>query len=283
VDSRKAVLIHFSDDFSVTAVDQEGADYLHMDIAPELHCPEDDEEEVSLTVIRKMCEQLDLKEWANEFFTVTDKKVLAAAVQKVARGGKTDPNLRVRLLADRNITFHGQHHEEGKVKAIITVPKSEVRDFMNRSGEYGVIYEFTDRGKNDAWKKINLPLDWDLGDIIKSISSLPNEVRAKVRGFVPTLRGYAVRVDPDDEALVTTVLLPELAEQLGPSLGLRPSSAWLLKNLPRRINKQGIIQMLAADGGRWRPWHVLPRFAVNDRNPRHSAWVVDAEGPPPCG
>ncbi len=280
-DSRKAILIHFNDDFSVTTVDQEGADFLQMDIAPELHCPEDDEEELFLTVYRKMCEQLDLKEWADEFFSFTDKKVLAAAVQKVARSGKTDPSLRVRLLADRGITFHGHRYEEGKIRAIITVPKQEVNEFMCRAGEYGVIYEFTDRSRNDGWKKINLPLEWSLNDIIKAIASLPNEVRAKVRGFVPTMRGYAVRVDPADEALVTTVLLPELAEQLGSSLGLRPNSAWLLKNLPRRINRQGIIQMLAADGGRWQPWHVLPRYAVNDRNPRHSTWVVDAEGPPP--
>ncbi len=106
-------------------------------------------------------------------------------------------------------------------------------------------------------------------------------MRLKVRGFVPTTRGYAVRVNPDDEALVTTVLLPELAEQLGPSLGLRPNSAWLLTNLQRRINKQGIIQMLSTENGRWQPWHVLPRYAVSDRNPRSSTWVVDAEGPPP--
>ncbi len=90
-----------------------------------------------------------------------------------------------------------------------------------------------------------------------------------------------MRVHQDDEALVTTVLLPELAEQLGPSLGLRPNSSWLLRNWQRRINKQGIIKMLAAAVGRWQPWHVLPRYAMNDRNPRSSTWVVDAEGPPP--
>ncbi len=146
-DSRKVVLIHFNDDFSVTAVDQEGADYLGMDIAPELHCPEDVEEEISMTVIRKMCEQLDLKEWADEFFAISDRKVMVAAVQKLARGGKPDPSLRVRLLADRSLNFHGQHYEEGKVRAILTVPKHEVDDFLDRAGEYGVLYEFADRGK----------------------------------------------------------------------------------------------------------------------------------------
>ncbi len=278
---RKVILIHFSDDVSVTTVDQEGADYLGLSIAPELCCPEDADEEIAMTVVRRMCEQLDLKEWADQFFAYSDRKVTVAAVQKLARGGKSDPSLRVRLLADRSVNFHGQHFEEGKVRAILTVPKHEVDDFLGRSGEYGVLYEFADRGRNNSWKKINLPLDWDLNDVITSIAALPVDVRPKVRGFVPTARGYAVRVNPDDEALVTTVLLPELAEQLGPSLGLRPNSAWLLKNLPRRINKQGLIQMLSTENGRWRPWHVLPRYVVSDRNPRYSAWVVDAEGPPP--
>ncbi len=64
-DSRKVVLIHFNDNFSVTTVDQEGADDLDLNIAPELHCPEDAEEEIALTVVRKMCDQLDLKDWAD--------------------------------------------------------------------------------------------------------------------------------------------------------------------------------------------------------------------------
>ncbi len=93
------------------------------------------------------------------------------------------------------------------------------------------------------------------------------EIRKKILGIVPTSRGLAFRVRLDDQAEATRALVPELADQLGASLGLQPNSTWLIKKLPRRISKQEIIKLLASAAGRWTPSHV--------------SWIVEAEEPPP--
>ncbi len=100
-------------------------------------------------------------------------------------------------------------------------------------------------------------------------------------GVVPTSRGFAFRVRPDDQAEATTALVPELAEQLGPALGLQPNSTWLLRNVPRRILKQDLIKLLASEAGLWTACHALPTYAVNDRRATGSTWIVEAEEPPP--
>ncbi len=274
------ILIHFDHNNTLYLTDQRGADILHLEIAPELDCPEETDDDVAITVVRPLCEAAGLKEWSDDFFSITSREEQVKAVRKLVGSGKVNPTMRIRIIADRSIKLHGKHHEEGKVRAIASVPKGQVNDLMTRSGEFGVLFEFAERNLNDIWKKVNLPLEWDANDVVKAIAELEPSVRAKVKGFVPSTKGFAARVLPEDECAVTAALLPELAEQLGASLGLQPTSSWIVKNLPKRINKQGIIQLLASGAGRWQPWQVLPRFTLPDRSARGSTWVVDAEIPP---
>ncbi len=279
-ESRKVVLIHFDNSNTLYPVDQNGADMLRLDIAPELECPEDTDDDIAITVVRPLCEATGLKEWSDEFFAITSRDEQVKAVRKLVGSGKANPTMRIRIIANRSYQLHGKHYDEGKVRAIASVPKRFVGDLLARSGEFGVLFEYAERNLNDVWKKVNLPLEWDANDVVKAISELEPSVRAKVKGFVPSTRGYAVRVLPDDECAVTTALVPELAEQLGASLGLQPTSSWTVRKLPKRITKQGIIQLLASGAGRWQPWQVLPRFTLPDRSARGSTWVVDAEIPP---
>ncbi len=279
-ESRKVILIHFDDSNTLYLTDQRGADVLQLDIAPELECPEEVDDDVAITIVRPLCEAAGLKEWSDEFFSLTSRDDQIKAVRKLVGSGKANPNMRIRIVADRSIKLHGKHHDEGKVRAIASVPKGQVNDLMSRSGEFGVLFEYAERNLNDAWRKINLPLEWDANDVVKAIAELEPAVRAKVKGFVPSTKGFAARVLPEDEHAVTSTLLPELAEQLGASLGLQPNSSWIVRNLPKRITKQGIIQLLASGAGRWQPWQVLPRFTLPDRGARGSSWVVDAEMPP---
>ncbi len=187
----------------------------------------------------------------------------------------------MRVIADRTYKFRDRILPNSRIRSIITVATTEVEEFLSKSGQYGILYEHPDRHSNSRMAKINLPLEWDLNDAIREVAKLEATLRKKVLGIVPTSRGFAARVRPDDKAEVTTVLCPELAEQLGPSLGLQPNSSWLVRNLPRRINKQDLSRILASEAGPWSAWHVLPRYTANDNRPGGSTWVVEAEEPPP--
>ncbi len=281
MEAKNVVVIHINGNNSYSLGGQEAAEHLGMDIVPELHCPEDPESDIVMTVVRPLCQDTGVGEWAEDLFNIQDRKEVVKSLQKLAKSGKVDPTLRVRVMADRNYVHHGKSMQDARIRSVITIPTSEVDDYLARSGQFGVLFEHPERHLNAELRRVNLPLDHDLNDSLNAVADAAPEVRKKILGIVPTSRGFAFRVRPEDQADATRAVVPELADQLGPSLGLQPDSTWLVKNLPRRIAKQEIIKLFASAMGPWTPWHVLPKFAVGDRRAAGSSWVVEAEEPPP--
>ncbi len=278
---KNVILIHIDDQNTFLPGQAEAAQHLNIEVAPELQCPEDLDDEIAVTIVRHMCNDTGVEEWASNFFELKDRRDMVKAIQKLVRNGKPDPDLKVRIMADRAYSHRGKVLDDAKVRAIITISKDDVDELLSRSGQYGVLYEYPDRIRNTSFKKINLPLQWDLNDCNAAVAGAEADARRRILGIVPTSRGFAARVRHEDEAQVTRALVPEVAEQLGDSLGMRPNSRWLLRDLPRRITKADIIKMLASSAGQWTPWQVLPKYAINDRNIRGASWVVEAEEPPP--
>ncbi len=274
------LVIHFSNTKTVCGLTQEGAHFLGEDVAPELDCDEDDCVEVAVIINRILAEEAEMKEWADKLFAATDKKEQVKMVQKLAGEGKLLANLNVRLLYDRTLRFRGQVHENSMLKAIITVGKDEVDAYMKRSGYFGVIFERADRQRNNDLRKIKLPLEWNLVDCCARVTNLPATVKDKVLGIIPSSRGFFARVQPEDEVEVTRELCPELAAEMGPSLGISPNASWTIRGLPKRITRQALIKMLATETPSWAPWFVIPRFATTERTDTGSTWIVDSEEPP---
>ncbi len=124
-------------------------------------------------------------------------------------------------------------------------------------------------------------MDWTLADAIAKTDKLPPNLKKELRGMIPTYKGYAIRVKKQAEAEVTRALNPEVAEELGPSLGMKPSSSWLIRNIPRQATRAGIIQTFAASHGQWTGWKTLPRKIHGQPRGTTVDWIVDAESEPP--
>ncbi len=223
-----------------------------------------------------------MDEWVSQLFNLQDRKDVVKAIQKILNEGKPDPEVRVRVVNDRTIKFRGQVMPESRIKAIVTVPPQRVEPLLARSGQSGIIVEHANRDKNDAYHKIKMPLEASISDCNSAISSLPPQLRKKVRGLIPSARGFMVRTRPEDHVEVMKQLNPDLAAELGPALGIQPNSLWLIKGLPKRISKHDITTMLAASAGPWTGWYVIPKHVVADNPGRWSSWVVEAEEPPPA-
>ncbi len=280
--AKSVIIIHIKHDESIYPVDADGADYLGLDIAAELPCAEDEAVDIAIDVIKPLCDEASMGEWASELFAKTERRDVVKMIQTLINEGKPDASTRVRILANRTVKYRGQLLQDARIKAIATVALQKAETLLSRSGQYGVIYEYADRDKSDTFVNVKLPLEWAVTDCNAAIAAMAPQMRKKVKGFVPSARGFMARVLPEDCTDITKELNPQLAEELGPALGIQPTSSWLVKGLPKRISRQELINTLASSAGQWTPWFVLPKYAVNERASRWSAWVVEAEDPPPA-
>ncbi len=281
-DAREVNIIHINEDHSIYPVDERGAQHLGLTIAPELHCNDEVDEDVVIDIIKPLCQEAGMDDWVEQIFSLKERKDIVKAIQKVLNEGKPDPDVRVRVMNDRTIKFRGQVMTDARIKAIVTVPPQRVDPLIARSGQSGIIVEHANRDRNDAYHKIKMPLESSVSDCNTAISSLPPQLRKKVRGLIPSARGFMVRTKPEDHVEVMRQLNPDLATELGPALGIQPNSLWLIKGLPKRISKQDITAMLAASAGPWTGWYVIPKHVVSDNPGKWSSWVVEAEEPPPA-
>ncbi len=280
--TRDTIMIFINDERPLLLLTAEGGRILDLDVAPELNCADDEEEDVLVEIIRPLCKEAGVGEWADNVFKMTERNDVAKEVRKLIGEGTPDPKLNVRVLADRSIKYRGEVLNDARVKAIVTVTPQKADALIMKSGLNGVIYEHAVRERNEEYKKVKLPLEWTISDCNTAINELSPQQRKMVRGVVPSARGFMARTKPGDEADVTRILNPQLAEELGPSLGIHPNSTWLIKNLPKKISKQELINMLAANSGQWSSWFILPKFVTGDRSSKWSSWVVEAEEPPPA-
>ncbi len=119
-------------------------------------------------------------------------------------------------------------------------------------------------------------------DALAKLDALPPNLRRATRGIIPTARGYALRVIKEAEADVTAVVTPEIAAQMGPALGLKGTSAWVVCGIPRNAAKEGIIRALNAPSSRWRGWTVRPLRTITEPRGGKVDWLVEADVDPPA-
>ncbi len=238
--------------------------------------------DVQVAVMAPVCAELGLEEWwkrlaARPFplFKEDLKKLLTSSKFKPAE-------LRVRM--NRTVMWRGEEMKDARILATVRVPRDQVDELMMRSGRHGLIVDKSQRGDDMddlGYAKVKLPLDWTAAEANAKIDELPPGLKKATRGIVPTFRGYSLRVIKSMEADVVKALLPELAAELGPALGLCAASAWVLRGVPRDATKEHIIKAFSTVTSAWEGWTVRPRRTLGQ--PRHGKtdWVVDAACDPP--
>ncbi len=125
--SKSVIIIHIRHDDSIYPVDADGACVLGLDIAAELPCAEDESVDIAIDVIRPLCDEANLGDWASELVAKTDRRDVVRMIQTLINDGKPDTTTRVRILANRTVTYRGQLLEDARVKAIatVTLPKAD--------------------------------------------------------------------------------------------------------------------------------------------------------------
>ncbi len=91
LESRNVVLIHFHPTNTLVPAETEDSADLDVDVAPELVIPENDLDDIAVTVIRPLCDEAGLTEWAQDLFMIKDKKEREKALKKIVRGGEGNP------------------------------------------------------------------------------------------------------------------------------------------------------------------------------------------------
>ncbi len=99
-------------------------------------------------------------------------------------------------------------------------------------------------------------------------------------GVIPTFKGYAVRTRQQHEAELMQALSPERADQLGPALGLRVTSTWVVRGIPAKATRQQIIAALDRATPTWQGWTVIPRKRIGIARGPAADWLVDAADDP---
>ncbi len=182
------------------------------------------------------------------------------------------------------MTWRGQELQDARAVSVVKVPKAQVEEMMARSGRHGLVVDRMDRGKDaiaEDYAKIKLPIEWTAADAFEKIDALPSSTKKALRGLVPTYKGYALRVLKEAEAAVVREILPELAEQMGPALGIRTTSTWIIRGLPRHSTREAIIKTFAAVNAAWEGWTVVPRKQQGQPRNGRVDWLVDAAADPP--
>ena len=214
--SQQVALIHVNVGCAVTPMNEDEAAILQKDIIPELEFNQIEEDDLAVTVVRPLCHETGMGEWADNLFEEKDKRELVPQVQMFIRDGKEGRDLPVRLIPDRHYKLHGKEQEEAKLKAIITVPRAEVELQLAKSGRNGISVEPADRQQSVEMRKIKLPRDCALPDAFVAIASTPASRRKPWASY------------PQPEAMQCAAItrqkpsVPELSTQLWPRRWAQP-------------------------------------------------------------
>ena len=90
-----------------------------------------------------------------------------------------------------------------------------------------------------------------------------------------------MRVDPANEEQTTRELNPELAEELGDTMGMIPTETWKVLNVSQRTTRGELIKILGTPTLRWQGWLACPKHTLKDRNLGRNTWVVETDSEPP--
>ncbi len=241
------------------------------------------EVEMQLTVAAPLCKELGMEKWWEKFAAIPFprfkgelKKLLESPKRKLST---------LRVKQDRTMRWRGESLSDACQVAWFRVPEDEVAGILARSGRDGLLFDISRRSdEKDDVRKVNLPSDWTLADALRNVGELEKAnpaVKATLRGIVAGPRGYMLRVLSSAYAEVTTKLMPDEAEQMGPALNMRHTSTWIVKNVPRGAAKQTIIKAFATQTDAWAGWAVLPLRIDGQPRGNSENWIVGACSPPP--
>ncbi len=278
-----ALLVHMDRAFPILPPQQvEDGGMLYSNAVPNISMDISTDVDLQFAVTGPMCKEIGLEEWWNKLRS-RPFPLFKDDIRKLITSAKWKPT-DVRVRRDRRLTWRGEVHEEGKIVAVVRTPREHVDEFMARSGRHGIVIDrtFRDRDEGNAdYARVKLPTDATLSDAIAILDGLPPHLKKAAKGIIPNLKGYAIRVDREMEAELVQRVTPEVAAQLGPALGLRTSSSWILRNVPARATREGIIKALSRPMDKWRGWTVIPRRTMGQHRNGKIDWIVDAAQDPP--
>ena len=245
--------------------------------------------ELSVAILEPLCYELGLETWWKTVVNMDMnqiKRTLVNIVQIPTKMWKPKEN-HIHLKRNRALKWRNQDIPEGRILTIIEVPNELVHEVLAISGKHGLIVDLASRNIKEEHEKecasVRLPEEWNIKETLKKIEEMPKKAKEVSRGVVPTRRGFALRVRKDAEAEVTAFLNPEEATRLGPALGIRPKSAWVIKGVPSYADSGMIVKTIAQNGGdSWPGWIVRPRRPLTSNRGRVTTWLVDAVVEPPA-
>ncbi len=236
-------------------------------------------EELRITIVQPMCHELALDEWWDRLEDLAPN-LLKDEIKKLLSGTRLAPGAPIALRRDRTLKWRGETMPHAKLHLVVSANPAKVDELLAKSGQQGVLVEHASRDAND-YMKIKMPLDMTLTEVLEAIDGLPLALRSLALGVVPTFKGYAVRTRQQDEAELTKALTPERADQLGPALGLKVASTWIVRGIPAKATAQQITTAMARPTSKWDGWTVIPRKRIGAARGHTADWMVDAADDPP--
>ena len=242
---------------------------------------------IAVSVVKPICEEIGMETWWQKLSKM-DTRALQKELTKTISMKDWSPHLPF-IPRSRALKWRGEDIEIGRIRAIFRVPDSKAEDVLSQSGRHGLIIEVDKRagqGKEDLDEliKVKLPQETTMSDVIKKIDALPAQVKKATRGVIPTYKGYAIRCRREAELDVTKHLNPDEAETLGPAMGLKMETAWVVRGVPGYATRAQIISNLAKSSGNgWPGWTVRPRKTLSStaRQGGTATWLIDAVTEPP--
>jgi hypothetical protein len=238
--------------------------------------------EVQFTIMKPICKELALTEWWDKL-AARPFPLFKDDIKRVITSAKFKPT-DIQVRRDRNLVWKGERMTDARIATSVKVPAEHVDELMTRSGRHGIIIDVLRRGRadqTDAYAKLKLSSDWDMAEAISRVDALPLHLKKHTRGIVPSAKGYLLRMVAAAEAEITKALAPEVAAQLGPALGMKAESTWIVKGIPRSATREGIIRCLNLQTSRWGGWTVRPKRVVGQPRFGKVDWLVEAASDPP--
>ncbi len=87
---KNVVLVHLDEHNTYSIGGREAADCLNLDIIPELQCPEDQQADIVMTVVKPLCSETGVDEWADDVFC-DDRQELGSRVAEDGEGRQARP------------------------------------------------------------------------------------------------------------------------------------------------------------------------------------------------
>ena len=257
----EVLLVHANSAMPIQPPQMQTDGMLFTSPIPELDMPIPQEVRMKIAVLAPMCNELGATEWWTKF---AGKKFpfFKEDLAKLISSNSLKINEReMRVNFDRTLQWRGEALKDSRVTAYVKIPQSQDIPLLSRSGRRGLTIDRADRDDEEDMKmaRIEMPSECTLADVLRKIDALPQDLRQQLRGVVPGRRNYIVRVTKEAQPEAMRKLAPELAEAMGQSLGMTPSSTWIIKNIHRDATKAAIIAAFAQTKSmEWGGWRIIP-------------------------